>query len=134
MQTRLGQSAPALTPSTDTVREIRDHPAIDVRSTLYLICKHLHSHATIMMSRSPGRTAASLEVEAPPPELARSDRAQFDVTSRIASSPAHHLESQGYPGAPNQTRVSTQAPTLEELSGPTARVLSLALRAADRWS
>ena len=32
------------------------------------------------------------------------------------------------------TRASQQAAALEEISGPTARVLSLALRAADRGS
>ena len=36
--------------------------------------------------------------------------------------------------AAHQTRASPQAAALEEISGPTARVLSLALRAADRGS
>ena len=37
-------------------------------------------------------------------------------------------------GRQGGTRASPQAAALEEISGPTARVLSLALRAADRGS
>jgi len=52
----------------------------------------------------------------------------------VLSAPAHRLESQGYPGAPNQTRASPHTPTLAQSSGPATLVLNHALRAADSGS
>jgi hypothetical protein len=63
-----------------------------------LHCKH---HYTRPSPRLHARAVADHEVAAPPLEPTRTIRGQLDVSGRATSSPAHHLESQGYPGSPN---------------------------------
>jgi hypothetical protein len=70
-----------------------------------LLCNEHHRNwHTRPSPRLHARDVTAHDVADPPLEPTRSIRGQVDESGRAASSPAHHLESQGYPGAPNQTK------------------------------
>ena len=102
---------------------------------LELDCRHSTQACSSSSRRGPPGSSL-LPPDAPPLifEFAPSKHHPRSPFSQGSSPPAHRLESQGYPGAPNQTRISPLTPTLAEQPGPAARVLSYALRAADRGS